>query len=301
MMNADDLVLFDAIVASGGVSAAARRLGLPKTTVSRRLVRLEATLGIALFDRTGRKLRLTRAGETLRAPAMAAGLALAEAHALALAERGTPQGVLRIVSPFLFGRLILSPYLGRFLAANQEVTAIVRFDNAPLDPLRENVDVAIRIAEPTEPYLISSRLAEAELKLYAPASFALGIARPADLTPLRLIQVANQHSPEVVLRLTGRGATHEIRVRVGVTVNDPEAACTMAAGGGGFAVLPSFLAEDFVRKGALVPVLPGLVAGQVAIFALLPPGRNAIPIVAHFLKGLRRQLADQRFGKSPTP
>ncbi len=300
-MDADDLVLFDAIIASGGVSAAARRLNLPKTTISRRLNRLEAALGISLFDRTGRKLRLTRAGETLRAPAMAAGIALSEARALALAERGTPQGVLRIVSPFLFGRLILSPYLGRFLAANPEATAIVRFDNAPLDPLRENVDVAIRIAEPTEPYLISSKLAEAELRLFAPASLAPQIGRAEDLAAVPLIQVANQPSHEVLLRLTGHGVTHEVRVRVRCTVNDPEAACAMAAGGAGFAVLPTFLAESFVKNGELVPVLPEITAGNVAIFALLPPGRNAIPVVASFLKGLRRELLDQRFGKLPIP
>lgn len=300
-MDADDLVLFDAIIASGGVSAAARRLNLPKTTISRRLNRLEAALGISLFDRTGRKLRLTRAGETLRAPAMAAGIALSEARALALAERGTPQGMLRIVSPFLFGRLILSPYLGRFLAAHPEADAIVRFDNTPLDPLRENVDVAIRIAQPTEPYLISSKLAEAELRLFAAASLAPQIARPQDLAAMPLIQVANQHGHEVLLRLAEDGVTHEVRVRVRCTVNDPEAACAMAAGGGGFAVLPTFLAESFVRRGELAPLLPAITAGHVAIFALLPPGRNAIPVVASFLKGLRRELADRRFGTLPTP
>lgn len=298
MMDADDLVLLDAIIAAGGVSAAARKLNLPKTTISRRLNRLEAAAGVALFDRAGRKLRLTQAGEALRAPSMAVGIALAEARALAEAGRDTPQGVLRIVSPFLFGRLVLSPFLGRFLAENEQVTAIVRFDNAHVDPLRENVDLAIRVAEPTEPYLISSKLAEAELRLFAPASLAAEIARPEDLARMPFIQVANQHSPAVLLRLAGLGATHEIRVRVRCTVNDPEAACTMSACGGGFAVLPTFLADALVKDGTLVPVLPEIVAGRVAIFALLPPGRSTIPVVASFLKGLRRQLNDQEFGRS---
>lgn len=295
MMDADDLVLFDAIISEGGLSAAARRLGLPKATVSRRLIRLEAAVGVPLFDRFGRKLRLTQAGEVLRGPSKTMGIALSEARSLAKAAMGPTQGLLRIVSPFLFGKLVLSPFLGRFLAEREHVTAVVRFDNSRIDPLRDNVDLAIRIGQPSEPYLITSRLASATLGLYAPPALAARVTTCDDLANLPFVQVSNDHTDEAVLNLRDGDDVLSQRVKVCCTVNDPEAACTISAGGAGFSVLPTFLAGDFVARGSLVPVLPRLVMGNVDIFALLPPGRNAIPVVAEFLKSLRQQIGRKGF------
>ena len=303
-MDASDLILLHAIIAEGGVTAAATRLGQPKTTVSRRLRRLEAAVEAPLFDRSGRRLRLTRTGEAFAVPAAAARLALSEAESLVAAHAADGHGLLRVASPFLFGRLVLSPYMGRFLAGRPDLRGELHFNNAQLDPLRENFDVVVRIQQPVEPYLIVSRLAEAELRLYAAPAVAASIGGIADLARAPALATSNTGAPELVWRLTASSRAHEgrpkeIRAAVRCTVNDPEAACALAAEGLGVAALPEFLAHDLVETGSLVPVLPSLVAGRIGIYAAMPPRRTAIPVVKAFLDGLRKDLAERRFGKPP--
>ncbi len=298
-MDAGDLILLHAIIAEGGVTAAALRLGQPKTTVSRRLRRLEVAVGAPLFDRSGRRLRLTRTGEAFAGPAAAARLALSEAESLVAAHAANGHGLLRVASPFLFGRLVLSPYMGRFLAGRPELRGELHFDNAQLDPLRENFDVVVRIQQPAEPYLIVSRLAEAELRLYAAPAVAASITDITDLHRAPALATSNTGSPELVWRLTAGSRTREVRAAVRCTVNDPEAAGAFAAEGLGVAALPEFLAHDLLASGALVQVLPHLAAGRVGIYAAMPPRRTSIPVVKAFLDGLRKELVERRFGKPP--
>ncbi len=297
-MDADDLVLFDVIVCEGGLSAAARKLGWPKATVSRRLMRLEAAVGAPLFDRFGRKLRLTQAGEILRGPSRAMGVALSEARALTTAALEPSHGTIRIVSPFLFGKLVLSPLLGSFLAERERVQAVLRFDNALIDPLRDNFDLAIRIGLPREGYLIARKLASAPLGLYAPPTLAPKLQSAADLEDVPFIQVANEPTETALIPVHGNAKIEAAKVKVVCTVNDPEAACMIVAGGAGVGILPAFLAMDFVTRGELIHVLPGLKLGHVDLFAVMPPGRNAIPLVAEFLKALRTQIGRKGLAQS---
>ena len=294
-MDADDLSLLDAVIAEGGITAAALKLKLPKTTVSRRLKRLELAAGAALFDRAGRKLRLTLLGHKLAVPAAQLRASLAEARALAEAAKGG-HGQLRITTPFLFGRIVLAPFLAGFLASREEVTGILRYDNAQIDPLRDDFDLAIRIERPAQTYLTAAKLATASLQLYASPKLARNIRTLADLTACPAVHTANQHAPSVVWRLTEGAQQHELRVNVRCTVNDPEAASEMVAQGIGVGALPGFIARALVDEGRIEPVLTQLTAGEVVIHAVLPPGRLNIPVVRQFLNGLKAELAARRFG-----
>jgi LysR family transcriptional regulator for bpeEF and oprC len=298
-MDAGDLILLHAIIAEGSVTAAANLLGQPKTTVSRRLRRLEAAIGAPLFDRRGRRLRLTRIGEAFAVPAAAARVALSEAQSLVSVHGGDGHGLLRVASPFLFGRLVLSPYVGRFLATRPSLRAELHFNNGLLDPLRENFDVVVRIVAPLEPYLIVTRLADAELRLYAAPALASSISGLLDLHHTPAIATSNTGAPELVWMLAAGSRTTEVRAVVRCTVNDPESACSLAAAGLGIAALPEFLAHEFVERGALVPVLPLFSAGRVGIYAALPPRRTSIPVVKAFLDGLRNDIVERRFGERP--
>ena len=294
-MDADDLSLLDAVIAEGGITAAALKLKLPKTTVSRRLKRLEAAAGASLFDRTGRKLRLTLLGQTLAVPAAQLRASLLEARALAQAAHGG-HVQLRIATPFLFGRIVLAHFLAGFLAAREKVTGILRYDNAQVDPLREDVDIAIRIGRPTESYLTVAKLATARLQLYASPELARRIETIADLAACPAVHTANQHAPSAVWTLAEGRQRHELRVDVRCTVNDPEAASEMVAQGLGVGALPGFIAGAMVEDGRIAPVLPRLAAGEVVIHAVLPPGRLRIPVVRQFLDGLKAELDGRRFG-----
>jgi molybdate transport repressor ModE-like protein len=295
-VDADDLSLLDAVITEGSITVAARKLDLPKTTVSRRLKRLESAAGAPLFDRAGRRLRLTELGRKLAVPAAQLRASLAEARSLAAASRDG-QSELRVASPFLFGRIVLSSYFARFLAANQAVTGILKFDNAWIDPLRSEFDLAIRIERPVEAYLTVARLATARLQLYAAPSIAARIRSLADLGRFPAVQTANLHASTVSWRLTDAMHQHEVQMKVRSTVNDPESACELVTQGVGVGSLPSFLARALVVEGRVQPVLPQFNAGQVVVQAVLPPGRSGIPIVRQFLDGLKAELAATRFAE----
>jgi DNA-binding transcriptional LysR family regulator len=295
-VDADDLSLLDAVIAEGSITVAARKLDLPKTTVSRRLKRLEAAAGAPLFDRAGRRLRLTELGRKLSVPAAQLRASLAEARSLAAAARDG-QSELRVASPFLFGRIVLSAYFARFLAANKAVTGVLKFDNASIDPLRSEFDVAIRIERPVEAYLTVAKLATARLQLYAAPAIATRVRSLVDLGQIPAVHTANLHASTVSWRLTDAKHQHEVQMQVRATVNDPEAACELVSQGVGVGPLPSFLARALVVEGRVKPVLPQFSAGQVVVQAVLPPGRTSIPVVRQFLHGLRAELATTRFAQ----
>lgn len=296
-MDPDDLLLLDVILSEGGITAASRKLGEPKATISRRLQRLEKAAGAPLFDRTSRRLRPTSLGQSLSGPARAIRVAVAGAQSLADAVQSTEGGNLKIASPFLFGRLVLAPLVGRFLTRHGKANVTLKFTNEIVDPLRGEFDLAIQIAEPTAPYLVRTKLASAELKLYAAPELAASIKRARDLKEHPAIKTSNDARDELLLRLHDGHRAWEERLRVICTVNDPEAACFVAAEGSAIAALPTFLADRFVATGRLAPVLPNLRAGVVAILAVTPPGRLDVPLVRSFMTALKREVVDTRFAK----
>ena len=296
-MDPRDLLLLDAIIRDGSITEAARKLGEPKATISRRLQRLERAAGAPLFDRTSRRLRPTSLGKGLSAPAAAIRLALAGAQSIADATRLGDGGNLRIASPFLFGRLVLAPFVGRFLAGRPNVNIALKFANEPIDPLRDDIDLAIQIAEPKAPYLVRTKLTSADLKLYAAPHIAKSIIRTSDLKKHKAVKTSNEATDYEILRLNDGHRTWEERLRVTCTVNDPEAACYVTSTGSGIAALPEFLAQCFVSRNELAPVLPNVRAGSAVIVAVTPPGRLGIPLVRSFMTALKKELTDTRFAK----
>lgn len=289
-MDAGDLALLDVIICEGGITAAARKLGQPKTTLSRRLQMLEKSIGAQLFDRKGRQLRLTRIGEAFAAPARDVRAAVAAAEALVEANATDDQGALRIAAPMLFGRRVLVPFLAQFMAARPRATASLTFDQTPLDPLRQDLDLAFSVHRPEAPYLIVQKLVEFDIGIYGVPELARNIRAPEDLANVPAIHTASAgHGPKG-WTLTQGATVHRVDAPARATVNDPEAAATFILQGLGIGGLPAFVAEDYVRAGDLVSVLPGMTVGRVAIHGASPPLRNQIPIVRTFLADLRAEL-----------
>lgn len=296
-MDAGDLLLLDAIMRERSITGAARKLGEPKATISRRLLRLEKAAGAPLFDRTSGRLRPTPLGEGLSGPAAAIRVAVASAQSIADATRSGDGGSLRIASPFLFGRLVLAPFVGRLLSSHANLTVTLKFANELVDPLRDDFDLAIQTAEPAATYLVRTKLASADLKLYAAPHTAKSITRPSDLKKHKAIKTSNEATEHLILRLNDDHRTWEERLHVACIVNDPEAACYVASTGTAIAALPEFLAQCFVARGELMPILPNIRAGNVAILAATPPGRLAVPLVRSFMTALKKELTDTRFAK----
>lgn len=296
-MDPGDLLLLDAIIRERSITGAARKLGEPKATVSRRLQRLEKAAGSPLFDRTARRLRPTPLGKALADPAAAIRVALAGAQSIADAIRSGDGGSLRIASPFLFGRLVLAPFVGRFIADHANLKVALKFANEPVDPLRDDFDLAIQISEPTATYLVRTKLASADLKLYAAPHIAKSIMRVSDLKKHKAIKTSNEAADDLILRLNDGHRIWEERLRVTCTVNDPEAACYVASTGTAIAALPEFLAQCFVAREELAPILPNIRAGNIVISAVTAPGRLNVPLVRTFMVALKKELTNTRFAR----
>jgi DNA-binding transcriptional LysR family regulator len=164
----EELQAFVAIAAQGSLTGAARRLGLPKSTVSRRLSRLEEKVGVALVHRTTRRLSLTESGLVYRervAPALAA---LDEARSALREQHETPRGHLRVTAPFDLGLTTLAPLVGAFLQRWPETSVEVLLTERLLDLVEERIDLAVRAAASLPDSSLSARrLAGVSLVLVA--------------------------------------------------------------------------------------------------------------------------------------
>ena len=158
MQKFDDLIVFVRVVDRGSFIGAARQLGLPAATVSRKVQDLEARLGIELLRRTTRRVFVTDAGREVYDKA-SQGLALIdEAELAARSHTGRPSGILRILAPFSIGVLTLNPILSLFQQRHPDVVIDLTLDNHPLDLIEHGFDLALRFGTLPDSAYIARRI-----------------------------------------------------------------------------------------------------------------------------------------------
>lgn len=281
-MDLNHLPLFVAVAESGSLSAAARRLGQPKSTVSRGLSALERSLGVQLLHRTTRQVRLTSAGEAFLPRARAVTQQAREAVD-ALPERAeTPSGTLRITAAVDLGLSLLPRWCALFTARYPEVRLDVQLSNVNEDLVGRQFDVALRIAKrlPSST-LVARRLATLHFQLYAAPSY---LARQG--TPRSLEDLA-QHQ-RVALRVAERALPSLPAPRV--STDDVMFAWQLIREGVGVGALPRFLPVTDVEQGALVPVLPRWSKEGGHLYFVHPPAAHLARKVAAFRDFLLERL-----------
>ena len=151
--------VFVSVVEAGSISAAAERLDLAKSAVSRRLAELEAHLGVSLITRTTRRLNLTDSGRAYYERCVAILADLDEAESAVSQAHAALKGQLKVALPLSFGLLHLSPLIQAFMALHPEVRFELDFNDRQIDLMQEGFDLAIRIATLEDSSLIARRLA----------------------------------------------------------------------------------------------------------------------------------------------
>ena len=260
---------------AGSFSAAARLYDLPPSTISRRVARLEAELGVRLFQRTTRALRLTEAG---RAYSAHAGRALAELTAAqqAIGElRESPRGRVRISSPAGMGEVLWS-VLTPFLREHPDVRVELDLSDRFVDLVAEGFDLAIRSTRDPGQSLVARRLTSGQRELFANPQYleARGYPRTAKaLADHDCILLG--HAERATWSLVSGGVTHKINVHGRLCVNEARMAARIAASGFGVALLARSLCEPYLADGRLVRILPRLTGGQSAVWLVYPDRRLA--------------------------
>lgn len=292
MLDLTDLRAFARIADLGGVSAAARALRMPKSSVSRSLARLEEAVGAVLVERSTRHLRLTDAGLLLRRHANRIMDDIGEAENAIGGLVGAPRGDLRISAPFTFAAGPLAPMLPAFLARYPDVRVILTVDNRNIDLLTEEIDVVIRIGPLANSELIARRLATFELWPCACPAYINKRGMPTKPGDLASHTIVAHSDKQRIWRFVGRsGATTEVELRPVAVVPEPAVVRTMLLGGAGVGWLPDFHAIDAIADGSLVRLLPDWSSGAVEAHALYPSHRSLSAKVRVFIDALIEHLA----------
>ena len=255
------LDVFIASADEGSFSAAARRLGITPPAVSKSVARLEAGLGVRLFQRSTRSLSLTEEGERLyrqvRMPWVEIGDAIAELQQGA----GKPAGTLKISMAPTVGRTYFVPLLGTFLERYPNIVPDLHFDNRQVDLIAEGFDVAIGGGIELTEGLVARELAEVSIVLVAAPSYLEQHgtpAEPADLSRHRGLLRRTIASGRVVpwVLTNQEGGEVVANVRPVAVLDDPEALARAAACGLGIAMLPLPHALPLLQNGEIVRILP---------------------------------------------
>jgi DNA-binding transcriptional LysR family regulator len=253
----DTVAVFVKVVQAGSFSRAAKQLGMPNSTVSAHVSRLEKRLGITLLQRTTRRLRLTEGGESYFRLAAQAVDDLASAEASIGAAQAEPQGTLRITAPADIATDWFSELTADFRRQYPKVDIEFVFADQVLDMLAERIDVALRAGNLRDSRLVARRVGFGYWMLFASPSYLRKAGMPSHPRQLRghsLLQftkLGREH-----WRLGRRSSVITIPLPRNVLANDATLVRRLALAGNGIALLPIHMCREDVRAGRLVRVLP---------------------------------------------
>ncbi|WP_036263790.1 LysR family transcriptional regulator [Methylocapsa aurea] len=249
-------ILLEAVEA-GSLSAAARRLGMPLATVSRKVSELEAHLKTRLFTRSARRLALTDAGSSYAIACKRILEDVNEAERAASGEYSAPKGDLIITAPIVFGRLHVLPVAMDFLNAYSDISIRIVQTDRVIDLLDDHVDLAVRIGELPDSSLVAAKVGSIRLVTCAsPAYFAKrGAPRgPDELSAHECVTFDRLMSPDAwTFRIGKSNAPFAIRSRL--VVDTAEAAIDAAIAGIGITRVLSYQIANAVQVGALAMTL----------------------------------------------
>lgn len=297
MPRLDEMEIFAEVVEAEGFSAAARRLGLSKSAVSKQVGRLEDRLGVRLLNRTTRRLSLTEAGATFY-EACRRVLDEASSAEQAVSDLATaPRGLLRLNAPMSFGFLHLGPAIPAFHARYPQVTVDAAMNDRFVDLVEEGYDVAIRIGALRDSSLVARRLAPCRAVLCASPDYLARRGRPRrpeDLAGHDCLLYANSANPRE-WTFHGQRGRQAVAVKGPLIANNGDVLCGAALAGMGITRLPTFIVGPQLRKGRLEVVLPDHPLPEQGIHAVYPHGRNLSPKVRVFVDFLADHLGPEPY------
>jgi DNA-binding transcriptional LysR family regulator len=288
----NDVALFVDVVRAESFTAAAKSRGVPVSTVSRRITRLEDRLDTRLLERTTRRLHLTDVGRSYFQHAERALEQLGEGNQLVRTFHVAPHGRVRITAPTGLGPLIVR-LMQPYLATNRDVTLELELTDRRVDLIAEGFDIAVRSGRIEDPEVIARKIFESSRSLWASKAYLAARGRPkrvADLAAHDL--VATQASASgAVWELFTNGKRQRFAFKPRVVVNDMMAARTAVACGIGIGLLPTTeMGADLER------VLPNAAGPLGGLWVVYPARRGLTAAVRTSVDHLLVELPKVRSG-----
>ena len=293
----ENMNAFVRVVEAGSISAAADRMDVAKSVISRRLKELEAHLGVELFHRTTRQMNLTDSGRAFYQQSVRILADILEAEHATSQFHGALKGNLKVALPLSFGLMHLGPAINEFLQAHPEIEFDLDFNDRHVDLLVEGFDLAIRIASLPDSSLIARRLAPIQTVMCASPAYLERMGTPQ--SPHELI-----HHRCLVYNLIGNlenwnvfdatGQLIKTRITPYLKASNGEFLRDAAVAGMGIVLLPTFIVYQEIERGALMPIMTNYHYSQLAAYAIYPQTRHLSQRVRSFVDFLV-----ERFEGSP--
>jgi DNA-binding transcriptional LysR family regulator len=292
-MDVNDVLVFVRVVQAGSFSKAAKQLGMPVSTVSRRVADLEAKLGVPLLLRTTRSLNITDIGRAYFDHGKAIAAEMEKAEALASGLQSIPQGLLKITATTDFGNQFLGKIVCDFLKANPRVQVEVVLTERVVDLIAEGFDLAIRMGELDDSTYLTKKIGSQDMQLYASPSYLKSREEPKhprDLTKFDCIPfTAQERANEWLLKSSKGEAT--VKVTGKASSNNMALVKEFALLGDGIALMPHYICADEVKKGRLKVILKEWASPAGAIHVVYPAQRFLLPKIRAFLNHLTKSCA----------
>jgi DNA-binding transcriptional LysR family regulator len=270
-MDIEDLQTFVAVADAGGVSAAARRLGLSKSIVSRRLFRLEAELGVQLLARTTRGAALTEAGVTFRDHAARASAEIDTARET-IHPTGQLHGRLRVAMPLTFGPTHFAPVLAEMARLHPQLHIHTSYSDRFVDLIAEGFDCAIRGAYLQDSNLIAKRVGPIHGKLVASPAYIKEHGSPDNILQL-VNHPALMQGTEAWQFMDGDRIV-TVQPQGKFKADSATALAAAAAAGLGVAWLPQCITHEYEAAGTLVPIMTRFPVPPGAVYVVRPPSQH---------------------------
>jgi LysR family transcriptional regulator for bpeEF and oprC len=289
-------IAFAGTARHGGFAAAARELGTAPSTLAKAVARLEASLGVKLFHRTTRQVRLTPDGERLFQRCQRVLAEVEDLQAEAAGTRAQPSGTLHLSLPMFYGKRFVLPLLAALQRQHPQLQIDVRLSDAQVDLVREGIDLALRIGKLRDSTLVAQRVDRQQLLLCASTAYLA-----AHGMPQRIEDLAGHAAVVFRLPTTGRdrpwqlrqrGAEIELTPRAQLRLDDGEGLVEALKLGMGLCQLPDMMVQAELARGELVELLPSCRPEPMPIHIVHPSGRllpQRVRVAIEALQALRRR------------
>lgn len=284
--------LFVRVVDAGSFTGAAAIAGLPKSSLSRAVARLERDLGVQLVQRTTRRMQVTDAGRAYYAAVSRALSGIDEATAAMLELQDEPRGTVRLTAPADIGQRLLAPSLVRFARHHPEVRLDVSLTQRVVDLVHEGFDLALRVGKLRDTRLIARRLGVSRGGIFASPRYLERRGRPRSVRELAAHEciLFRTTSGRAVWEVVGPGGSESVEVQGSVSADDHHMIQEAAAEGHGLALLPIFTSTGRGPAAKLARVLPQHATAGAPLHLVYPSARFLPKRVALLRDQLLREL-----------
>ncbi|MCO4760914.1 MAG: LysR family transcriptional regulator [Myxococcales bacterium] len=291
-MDLNEILIFTRVVETGSFTAAAKKLGMPKSTVSRKVSALEERLGVRLLHRTTRQLRLTDVGETFHASCADIIGALVTAERAVTETQASPKGRLRVTAPVDFAVQVLPPLLRGFRTRYPDVEIDLDLSGKVVDLVADGFDVAVRAsAQLPDSSLIARKLGVTRMHLVASPAYLKRAGRPGRPDQLPEHSFILRHRQRRTLQFEGPAGNRKIVISGSLSVNELGMIRKLVLQDLGIATLPDVLCCKDLSEGRLVHLLPAWTLPQTGIYAVYPSARHLSAPVRAFIDFLKAEMS----------